>query len=156
MGSILVQVADPEWTMQAVHLACAMARNTHSPLVLLHLMEVRNPYLLGAEIGVMPPSRSQLEAIGEYSMIAEDYGLELTVRPMSFISLADALVQAAEHTHASVVFAPVPQSRLPFWRKLHLLNLRRQLTAQGCQLYTLDEPEQTEDWVPTVSMKAAK
>lgn len=139
-----------------MHLACAMARNTHSNLVLLHLIRVRSPYLLGTELGVIPPSRRELKDIVEYDMIAEDYGVETALQPMGYISLTDALVQAAERTHASVVFAHVPESVFPFWRKFQVWDLRRQLMALGCQLYTLDKPKQPEEWVPSVSLKATK
>lgn len=139
-----------------MHLACAMARNTHSRLVLLHLMEVRSPYLLGADAGAVPPSRIELEAIAEYDMIAEDYGLEITLQRMQYESFTDALVQLVELTRPAILFADVSDSVFPFWRKLILWNLRRHLTALGCQLHTLAEPEQTEEWVPSVILKAMK
>jgi hypothetical protein len=156
MGTVLVQISDRSWTTQAMHFACAMARNTHSRLVLLHLMKARSPYLLGTGLGVIPPPSNELEDIGEYGTIAEDYGLEVTLQPMQYMSFPEALVQGAEHAGASVVFAHVPESVFPFWRRLQLWNLRHQLTTQGCQLYTLDEPGQTEEWVPAVSLKASK
>jgi hypothetical protein len=156
MGTILVQISDRAWTMKAMHFACAIARNTQSRLTLLHLIQVRSPYLLGTELGIIPPPSHELEEIDEYDMIAEDYGLEVTLQPMRIVSLTSALVQAAEYLHASVVFMHVPENVFPFWHKLQLWNLRRQLTAQGCQLYTLDEPIQNEDWVPSMSLKATK
>lgn len=139
-----------------MHLACAMARNTHSRLVLLHLMEVRSPYLLGANVGVMPPSKSELEAIADYNMIAEDYGLEVRLQRMQYESFTDALIQLVELTRPAVLFADVSDGVFPFWRKLLLWNLRRHVTELGCQLYTLAEREQTEQWVPSASLKATK
>lgn len=156
MGTILVQISDRKWTTQAMHFACAMARNTYSQLVLLHLIKVRSPYLLGTEIGVIPPTSGELEDIDEYETIAEDYGLEVVLQPMQYVSFPDALTQAAEYTHAAVLFTHVPESVFPFWHQLRLWNLRRQLTSQGCQLYTLDEPVQTEEWVPAVRLKASR
>ena len=156
MNTVLVQISDRVWTTRAMHLACAIARNTQSRLILLHLMEVRSPYLLGSEYGSIPPSRDELKKIADCGSIAEDYGLEATVQPMQYESFTDALVQAVEYTEASIVFAHIPESAFTFWRKLQLWNLRRQLKTPGCQLYTLDEPEQTEDWVPSISLKAAK
>lgn len=156
MGTILVQISDRVWTTKAMHLACAIARNTRSRLFLLHLMKIRSPYLLGTELGALPPSRDQLEEIEELASIAEDYGLDPTIQPMQYESLTDALAQAAVHTQASVMFAHIPESVVPFWRTLQLWNLRRQLTNHGVRLYGLDEPEQTEDWVPSVSLKSVK
>jgi hypothetical protein len=156
MSTIMVQISDRQWTMQAVHLACALARNTNASLVLLHLMNVRSPYLLGTEYGVIPPTRHELEDISELNRIAEDYGLEVTLQRMQYVAFTDALVQAVEHTRSAIVFLDLPENTFPFWRKLQLWNLRRQLRALGCRLYTLDEPEQTGEWMPSVSIKAAK
>lgn len=153
---ILVQMSDFEWTLQAMHLACAMARNTHSGLALLHLMPVANPALLGTEVGVTPPATSERRRLNEYAMIAEDYGVDLALQPMQYESVTDALVQAAEHVGASVVFAHLSASGLPFWQRFRVWNLRRQLAAQGCRLFTLEQPELTGEWTPSVSLKASK
>jgi hypothetical protein len=156
MGTIVVQVSKRKWTTQAMHFACSMARNTQSPLVLLQLIATRSPYLLGAEYGVIPPSTRELEEIAGYAEIAEDYGVAITLRPMQYDSLTGALVQAAVHTKARIVYANYPAQVVSFWRHTQLWVLRRQLAALGCQLYTLDEGEQTQEWVPSVSLKAAK
>jgi hypothetical protein len=156
MDTILVVISNRKWTTRAVHLACAMARNAGARLVLLHLMEARSPYLLGLEFCVAPPSNDELQAIAEYGMIAEDYGLDITLQRMQYESLTDALVQAAEVTRPNVIFADVSSSVFPFMRRLLLWNVRRQLTGLRCQLYTLDEPEQTDEWVPSVSLKATR
>jgi hypothetical protein len=155
-GTILVHISDHQWTTQAMHLACAMARNTHSRLVLLHLMAVRSPYLLGSEFAVEPPSRRELEKIAEYDIIADNYGVEAILHPMQYESFGDALVQAVEHTDASAIFAHMPEGLFPVWRRLRLWNLRRRLVGLGCQLYALDEPQQVEEWAPSVSLGALR
>jgi hypothetical protein len=154
-ASILVQISDFEWTMRAMHLACAISRNTHSGLVLLQLRQVANPALLGSGLGVDLPSLREHEELCEYSAVAEDYGIEFTLQPMVYASQVDALVQAAAAVNASVIFAHLPGQFLPFWDRLQRWNLHRQLASQGCQLYTLEPSEQPEKWIP-VSAKAAK
>ena len=50
MNKILVQMAEENWTMEALHLACALARNSNSQVVLLQLIQVPNPSLLGTSL----------------------------------------------------------------------------------------------------------
>jgi hypothetical protein len=156
VNMILVQISNKQWTMQAMHLASAMARNTHTSVTLLHLMRVRSPALLGTELGVLPPTTQEHQDLREYEMIAEDYGVEVILQPMQYDDAAEAIVQAAEYTDASVVFAHMPESMFPFWKKFQTWNLRRELLAQGRQIYFLDQNENMDEWVPSVSLKAAK
>lgn len=150
-SSILVQISDFEWTMRAMHLACAISRNTHSGLVLLQLRLVANPALLGSGMGVDLPSAREYKELREYSAVAEDYGVEFTLQPMVYTSQVDALVQAAATVKASAIFAHLPGQLLPFWHRLQRWNLQRQLSRQGCQLYTLEPSEQSETWKPVTT-----
>lgn len=153
---ILVQMSDKKWTMQAMHLACAMARNNRTSVTLLHLMRVANPVLLGTELGVVPPTTQEGRDLEEYEMVAEDYGVELILQPMQYNDLTDALVQAADHTGASIVFAHLPESVLPLWKKFQTWYLRRELMAQGRQIHFLDKDDKMDDWVPFVRLKTAR
>jgi len=156
MSTILVQISDRPWTTQAMHIACALAHDTHSQLALLHLLEVRTPYLLGTALGTVPPTKDELDAIDDYRLVAASYGVEITLQRMQYESLTDALVQAAEYVHPSTMFAHIRESGIPLWRKFQLWNLRRQLKTWECQLFTLDESKRAEDSVPSVTVRAAK
>lgn len=146
-SSVLVLISGFEWTMRALHLACAISRNTHATLVLLQLRPVSNPALLGSGMGVGPISASEYEEQREYRTVAEDYGVDFKLQSMVYISQVDALVQAAAANQASVVFARLSKSSLPFRDRLQRWNLQRQLAIQGCQLCTLDANEQSQDGV---------
>lgn len=137
MKTIMVQMADDQWTMEAMHLACALARNTQSQLVLLYLVMADHPGLLGW--GMAPPTANEQGRIEVYAEVAEDYGVEFTMQPMQFISLADALIQAVEMLDACILFAYLAPGRIPWWRRFQLWNLKRQLG--GCRLYTLGEDQ---------------
>lgn len=39
---IMIQVSDPEWTTEALHLACAFARRHVAQLALVHLIPVQH------------------------------------------------------------------------------------------------------------------
>lgn len=155
-ATIVVQMSDRQWTMKAMHLACAMARNTQSSLVLLHLRPVKNPGLLGSGIGLEVPSVSEYQDLEDYGMIAEDYGVTLTVQPMAYESLVDALAQSAEYLNASALFAQLSESVFALWHRVQRWNLRRQLESHHCHLYTLETPVQADEWMPSISLKASK
>lgn len=157
MNIIVVEMADRLWTMQAMHLASAMARNTEGKVVLLHLIHVTNPALLNSALGVTPPTHREYTAIDDYASVAEDYGVEVTLQPMQYESYVDAIVQVVEHLKASIIFARMPESVIALWRKFQLWNMGRQLAAQKCQLYTLDQPIPTnQEWTPAVTIKVTE
>jgi len=153
---ILVQISNKQWTMQAMHLACAMARNNRTSVTLLHLMRVNSPSLLGTELGIMPPTTQECADLREYEMIAEDYGVQVLVQPMQYDDMAQALIQAADYTNASAIFAHLPESVFPLWKKFQTWNLRRELMAQGRKIHLLDQTEKEPEWVPSVSLKVTK
>jgi len=156
MKTVLVQMADKKWTMQALHLACALARNNHAEVIVLRLMPVHNIGLLGSELGNVSPSDDEYEDLDLYGQIAEDYGVSMRVQPMQYTTLVDAIDQAAEFVGAQAVFAKLPKNAVQYWRKFQLWNLGRSLASRGCQLYTLDQSTTEIEWTPSVTVKAAK
>lgn len=137
MNTIMVQMSDEQWTLEAMHFACAIARRLNGKVVLLHLMNSSNPGLLGWA-GV-PTAMTEQHLVERYSTIAEDYGVEFHVQPMQFVTLTDALVQAVERLQASFLFANIPMYRFAFWRQFRLWSLKHHLN--GCCLYTLHEEQ---------------
>lgn len=154
MTNILVQMAEENWTMQALHLACALARNSNSEVVLLRLMQVQNPNLLGTSFGGHSPNDQEYENLQEYAATAEDYGVSLVIQPMQCISALDAIVDAAEQLDTVVVFAQVLESRIPYWRRFQVWNLERRLRNQRRQLFTLDQPFDHIEWTPSITVTA--
>jgi hypothetical protein len=136
MNTIMVQLSDVQWTREAMHLASALAVNTGSRVVLLQLIEVNHPALLGWDLA---PGSAKQEQIEDCAAIAEDYGVEFHLQPMQYVTLTDALAQAVETHEASALFANIPEGKLPFWRRVELWNLNRQLG--NCQLYTLGKEQ---------------
>lgn len=156
MNTVIVQLDEHQWTMQAMHLACAMARSTQSTVTLLHLMPVHNIGLLGTPLGISAPSVEEQNLIATCREIAEDYGVEAELLPMQYYTLYDALAQATDYVDAYALFANLTKNPLNLWRKYRLWSLHQQLAAVGCKLYTLDQPTNTKDWVPSVSLRASK
>lgn len=139
MNTILVHMSDRQWTMQAVHLACALARNNATSVILLRLIPVTHPSYLGTNYVSTVPSRQEDDDLSEYAATAEDYGVELTLQPMQYVTAMDALVEAAELLDVDMLFAHLSPSRIPYWRQFQKWNLERRLRAAGCRLLTLDE-----------------
>ncbi len=147
MKTIIVHMSDEQWTMEAMHLASALARNVNGRIVLLHLVLANNPGLLGWEIAAPDLTKNQL--MKAYATVAEDYGVEFCVQPMQFINFVDALAEATSLFDASVLFAHIPQSKMPLWQRFQLWSLKHQL--RNCRLYTLDEvqPPSLEELIPS-------
>jgi hypothetical protein len=113
MKTILVQLSARPWTMQALHLACALARNAEAEVVLLRLMQVRHPGYLGTEFGYASPTRQEQADLADYSATAEDYGISLALRQMQCVTALNAVADAAEQTGSEIVFAHVPPAASP-------------------------------------------
>ncbi|NJO82847.1 MAG: universal stress protein [Blastochloris sp.] len=137
MKPILVQMANPPWTLQAIHFACAMARNHGTTVILLRLMPVHHPNYLGESYGGCMPTPKEDDALREYEATAEDYGVEFVIQPMQSAATLSAIVDAAEQLDVEMVFAYIASSRVPFWEKLQTWWLTHQLAAAHRQLFTL-------------------
>lgn len=152
IDTILVQIADESWTMQAVHLAAALARNCGAKLVLFRLIPVRHLSYLGSEIGDTPVTSKEYMRLRSYEATAEDYGVEPTIASMQCISNLDAVAEGANQLNAQVVFARVPESRIPCWQRYQSWRLERRLKQRT--LYTLTNPPRIPNWIPHITVKA--
>jgi hypothetical protein len=142
MKTLLVQMSDRVWTEEALHVACAMAHSFDGTVVLLRMMKTEHYSWLGTDFGSESFSPEESNLLWSYKAIAEKYGVELFVQPMQWIDYVDALVQAADELDADAVFAHVPASVMPLWRRFQSWDLRRQLGQRRRVLYTLDQPAQ--------------
>ncbi|HEX2908304.1 MAG TPA: hypothetical protein VHO69_15640 [Phototrophicaceae bacterium] len=149
--TILVQLTDPLWTAQAVHLASALARNTYAQLIFLRLIGVRHLSYLGSELGDTPISRQEYDQLREYTATAEDYGLEPVVYAMQATSPLAAVAEAAFHLDVKTIFAQVPASRIPYWQQFQTWRLEQRLSPRA--LYTLTQPAGVIPATPQIVVK---
>ncbi len=150
MKSILVQMSAQAWTMQAVHLACALARGNQADVVLLRLIPVTHPSYLGTPYGETPLTYQERKSIEDYKATAEDYQVNLSFVSMQYVTALDAVADAAELVDADVVFANVPASFIPYWQKFRIWLLERRFNAQHRRLHTLISGKLGVDQVPFV------
>ncbi len=148
MDNIVVQIDDPQWTTQAVHLASALARNTGARVTLLHLMLARNPGLLGSELASPPPTWKEREQFREYGTICEDYGVDCVLQPMQYVSLTGALQGVAIVLKANAFFVKKPHSRFGLWNQFWTWRLKHVMKSTDCKLYLVDEATRMIDWIP--------
>lgn len=148
MGNIIVQLTDRQWSIQTLHLASALARNTGSYVTLLHLMLAHNPGLLGSDLAITAPSLEEQSQFSEYSEICEDYGVDCILQPMQYVSLFGALQDAAMILKANAFFVKKPDSRFTVWNQLWTWRLHQVMHSTGCQCYLVDTNTRMIDWIP--------
>jgi len=156
MKPVIVVISEFSWTVKAMHLACAFARNTQSPLLILDFRMTKNVGLLGMGIGYNPPTVQEYAELKDYLMIAEDYGVISTLQPVEYESFSDALVQMVEWFEPQTIFANMPKSVIPFFAQIQLRAVRRQLNHLNCNLYTLDETAYQEKLLPQMGVLMPK
>jgi hypothetical protein len=148
---------DQAWTLNAVHLACALARNNGMDITLVKMLPVTQPALLGSEFDYTANfTKEDHEVIRLYAEVAEDYRVELTAGIVRYVTFIDAVVETADDINARAVFASIEPNLIPFWRKLQLWNLQRALNHHHHTLYTLETPTNSSEWSPSVTVLAGK
>jgi hypothetical protein len=130
---IMVQIADPEWTLEALHCACLQARNTSARILLVKMIPVQHLALLGTELGYMNFTYQDQVEFAAYQTTLEDYDVEFTPLVFQYEDLSEAIAQAAEHVNAEIVFAKLPESGIRVWTNFQRWSLNRRLAAQNCQ-----------------------
>ncbi|MCC7451140.1 MAG: hypothetical protein IT324_27255 [Anaerolineae bacterium] len=155
---IMVQMAERQWTIDALHLACAMARGTGAEVALIRMINVPHIQWLGTDMAYCEPTAAEQRDMQSYAAIASEYGVTLTVNALPYSTLLDAIADTAEYLDADVVFASIPKSATFYWRRFQVWNLRRRLARQGRELYTLDKPADVPvtDWTPAVLVSHAQ
>ena len=143
--TIMVVTGEHAWTMQALHLAASMARETGGSLLLVERVRVSHLEYLGAGLceALLPFDR--LTALHEYCAAIRDYGIEVAVAPYEYTDYAGGLRSAVEQVGPLAVFAPAPGGRLPFLAAVRLWYLRRALRRP---LYTLGAGDGAATWNP--------
>jgi len=146
----MIVLGERPWTMQALHLACAMARRQDITIVLVKMTPVIHPLQLGTEAGMLQLSRQDELDIQEFSATAEDYGVDFILEICQYANFIHAVVDAAEQLAVTAVFANVPPSHLQPWTQIQRWWLRWQLTWHNHQLYTLEQTGGKLEWTPAI------
>ena len=147
---IMIILGERPWTMQALHLACAMARRQEVTIVLVKMTPVIHPLLLGTEAGSLAFSWQDAQDLQDFAATAEDYGVAMQVEICQYANFIHAVVDAAEQLEITAVFATIPDGHFPPWSHLQRWWLRLQLTWHNHQLYTLEQTGGKLEWAPAI------
>jgi nucleotide-binding universal stress UspA family protein len=149
MNTILVQLRDEKWTTEALHYACATARETNAEIVLVKFTPVTNPAMLGMAIATHGLSMHEYNALHTYAEIAERYDVTIVFETMQYMTLSDAIVEMANNLDVAMVIAELPESKIPYWHKLAVRSFKHHL---GKREWVTLKPVPTETkWVPSFS-----
>lgn len=135
--SILIVLGDHDWTIRAMHLACAMARDNGAVVFIVKMLRVNHPLLLGdvgGYVNYTALDRTALQACGD---IAAEYGVPFREHVCTYADFAAGLAGAAEQLDAGVILTPPYTSRFEPWNRFMLWRVRR---IVGRPLFTLSSP----------------
>ena len=97
------------------------------------MLPVQHTSWLGTEWGYLDFTHQEQVDFADYQATIEDYGVEFTPLVMQYVTLPEAIAQAAEHVNAQLVIAQIPESVIPLWTKFEQWMLNRQLARQQRQ-----------------------
>lgn len=156
MTTIMVQLMDHQKTLEALHFAAALARSRRGKVALVKMVPVQHLGWLGTELGYAHFTDGDHKTLLEYRAVAESYGVAVETRVFQYVSLADAIADAADYVDAQVVFAALPHSVIPFQDRFGIWLLRRRLAQQDRQLYLLKHHRRSSQWTPTILVPAVR
>lgn len=140
MNTRLIEIAEREWTMNALHDACSAARINGDKIILLRMMHVNNPGFLGSEYAYLAPDRQEMGDIHAYETLIEDYGVQATLSNIQYITRVECLIEIATAKQASVLYAKPAASWLGWWTRWQQRRLNNGLISAGITLVTLQAP----------------
>jgi hypothetical protein len=127
----MVQLADPDWTAEALYRASILARKNGSPVVGVKMLPVQHPSWLGTAYGNLALSAQNRAQMENAALTAEDYGVCYATTVFQYFSLVGGLLEVADVVNAGVVFAALPNCAIPGWTRWQMSRLRSGLLRQG-------------------------
>jgi len=126
---ILVQLADRQWTLEATHLACQVARLCGSEIVFIKMVPVQHIGWLGTDLGYREFTEEDYNNLEDYAATAEDYSVPCSVHRYQYITFPEGLSSVAEYYRTPLVFAK-PVHKVEPIRQFQSWLLRRILSRQ--------------------------
>ena len=150
MQTIMVQITDHRETLATLHFACAMALNVKARIILVKMLPVQYPGWLGTDMGSWNFTAQDHADMKDYQATAEDYGVEVAGEIFQYLTLPEAIADAADYVDAQFVFATLPGSVVPYWRKFQVWALRKRLARHGRHLLLSDQNQPSQTHVPSL------
>ncbi len=140
---VMVLMGEDSWTVEALHRACGLARTNGAEVALVKMIPVQHVGWLGTEFGYQNLNWEDRDALYDYLTIPEDYGVRFSVQLFQYVTLPEAISDAAEYLDAESVFATLPAGQIPLWRAWSLARLRRRLARHNRTLIISEELSRT-------------
>lgn len=138
---LIVVLGDPTWSIKAMHLACAMARDSESVVFIIKMVRVNNPLLLGDPAGYVNYSAADRHALQDCEAIAVTYSVPVRQHVCPYADFVAALAGLTTQFDAAVLFASHGNSRFTIWNRYQHW---RMVHAVGRPVYglntTADQP----------------
>ena len=150
--TLIIILGERDWTLKALHLACAVVRTNQWQLVLVKMVLAPHPLALGTPAGRVNFTADDELQLQDFSATAEDYNVPFELVLNHYVNYYSAITDIAEQLSAHIVLAPPQPSYFPFWSKIQLWFLRHHLEAAGRTLYTLQEVEPRPNWAPSLTV----
>lgn len=138
LPALMVILGDRSWTLQAMHLACAMARDSGGMVYAVKMVRVNNPVLLGDSAGYVNYSTQDRHALQDCEHTAQAYAIPFRPHVCIYANYAAGLATAAEQLDAAVLFVPPSLGRLVLWNRYQRWRLHHII---GRPIYGLATPD---------------
>ena len=133
---IMIVPGDRQWTQQAMHLACAMARDAGTAVVAVWMVNVNHPLRLG-DVYRVNQAANERDMPPDCAATAADYGVDYQTLVFNYADFVNGLASAAEQVNAAAIFMPPHHGSFGAWDRFLLWRLRR---AAKRTIYTLESP----------------
>ena len=142
-STILVIAGERNWTLRALHLAAAMAREAGLPVVIVHMVPVAHLEYLGSGTREELLPFEDYDDLNHYLLTAEAYGVAAGIELFEYSDYSGGVTSAADQLDAAAVFAPAPAGFADIVTRFRLWALRRALHRP---LYVLDRGDGPPAW----------
>lgn len=141
--SLMLVLGPQQWTQQAMHLACAVARDRGTTVEVVKMVAVRHPLLLGDDAGLLAYDQESRHLLQECATTAEDYGVRFHLHVFAYANYINGLASAAEQIDAAMIFVPTFDRPAAIWNRWLLWRLERAAKRPCYSLATpSDQPPQ--------------
>lgn len=138
---IMVVIGEHEWTLRALHHACASAKRDGNQLVLLKMVPVKHHLLLGTDLGSSLTQEEQRRML-EYLSLTDSCAVSCSVCVFQYMAYSNALLSAAEQLDTGTIVAPFPPEWVAAWRRLKIWWLRTRLERNARALHIIEQNAQ--------------
>jgi hypothetical protein len=131
---IMVQVNEPQWMQDVLNCACQSAESCGGRIILIVMERVEHISDVGSNVGHLQFDEQERRMLQTYANTVAARGIGCDVELYQYWDMFGGIAEAAREMGATVVFAKLPRSRIPFWSASRFEVLRQHMAHAGQQL----------------------